>query len=497
LEFVVQKHDASHLHYDFRLELGGVLKSWAVPKGPSLDPAAKRLAVRTEDHPIEYLDFEGVIPAGEYGGGDVIVWDRGTWELHGADDAAAAVAAGELHADMHGEKLVGRLVLVRRGRGDPGSGKEQWLLFHKRDEFAVDGWDAEEHPASVRSGRTNDEVAADPDALWDSAAPAAEAERVLRPAGATADELAALDELGAKGTWEVGGRQLRLTTLDKVLAPGRDGEPPVTKRDLIRYHAAAAPLLLPHLAGRPVNLHRYPDGVDAKGFWHKAVPTHAPAWIHRWRKEDAEPGEAEEYFVADEVATLAWLANFGAIELHPWTSRIDDVTRPTYALFDLDPGTSTSWDDLLVLARLHRTALEHLGVVSFPKVTGRRGIQIWVPIVAECSFEQTTAWVEEVSRAVGAVVPDLVSWKWEKAARGGRARLDYTQNAQNKTLVVPYGARPAPGLPVSAPIRWDELDDPDLRPDRWSIGTILDRVAEVGDLFAEAPRTHQRLPGLD
>jgi bifunctional non-homologous end joining protein LigD len=495
--FVVQRHRARRLHYDLRFEIDGVLVSFAVPKGPSLDPAAKRLAVRTEDHPIEYLDFEGVIPAGEYGGGDVIVWDRGTWGLHGADDAAAAVAAGELHAEMHGDKLVGRLVLVRRGRGDRGSGKEQWLLFHKRDEFAVDGWDPEEHPASVRSGRTNDEVAADPEAMWDSVAPAAEAERVLRPAGATADELAALDDLGAKGTWELGGRQLRLTNLDKVLAPGLDGEPPITTRDLGRYHAAAAPLLLPHLAGRPVNLHRYPDGVGAKGFWHKAVPAHAPDWIHRWHKEDAEPGEAEHYFVADEVATLAWLANFGAIELHPWTSRVDEPTRPTYALFDLDPGTSTSWEDLLVLARLHRTALEHLDVVSFPKVTGRRGIQIWVPIVPECTFEQTTAWIEQVSRSVGAVVPELVSWRWEKAARRGLARLDYTQNAQNKTLVVPYGARPAPGLPVSAPIRWDELEDPDLRPDRWTIRTILDRVAEVGDLFAEAPRTRQRLPGLD
>src|SRR6202046_3920522 len=133
--FVVQRHRARRLHYDLRFEIGGVLVSWAVPKGPTLDPNVKRTAIHVEDHPIEYLDFEGVIPSGQYGGGDVIVWDNGTWEPHATDDPAAAVAAGELHADMHGHKLRGRLILVRRG--SERSGQEQWLLLHKHDEYAV------------------------------------------------------------------------------------------------------------------------------------------------------------------------------------------------------------------------------------------------------------------------------------------------------------------------------------------------------------------------
>src|SRR6267154_5971390 len=123
--FVVQKHRATQLHYDFRLEADGVLKSWAVPKGPPMDAKVKRLAMRVEDHPVDDADFEGVIPGGEYGGGDVIVWDRGTWELHAADDARAAVEAGEIHVDLHGEKLRGRVVLVRTG--EPSAKKEQWL----------------------------------------------------------------------------------------------------------------------------------------------------------------------------------------------------------------------------------------------------------------------------------------------------------------------------------------------------------------------------------
>src|SRR5215213_7750827 len=134
--FVVQRHRATRLHYDFRLQVDGVLVSWAVPKGPTLDPAVRRLAVHVEDHPIEYELFEGVIPAGEYGGGDVIVWDRGTWEPHGTKDPAQSVRDGELHLDLAGERLRGRFALVRRGGGSAGGGKEQWLLVHKHDDFA-------------------------------------------------------------------------------------------------------------------------------------------------------------------------------------------------------------------------------------------------------------------------------------------------------------------------------------------------------------------------
>src|SRR4051794_4354131 len=158
--FVVQRHRARRLHYDLRLELNGVLVSWAVPKGPSLDPAARLLAVHVEDHPIEYADFEGVIPSGEYGGGDVIVWDRGTW-APGSDDPADAIKRGELHFDLFGEKLRGRFLLLRRDRDGGGAGKDQWLLLHKKDEFAEPGWSPEDHLESVKSGRTNDEVAAD------------------------------------------------------------------------------------------------------------------------------------------------------------------------------------------------------------------------------------------------------------------------------------------------------------------------------------------------
>jgi bifunctional non-homologous end joining protein LigD len=339
----------------------------------------------------------------------------------------------------------------------------------------------------VKSGRTNDEVKAAPAASWSSAA---------IWSAPTPDELDTLDALGVSGRWRLGEHTLRLTNLDKVLFPARRPHRALTKRDLIRHYATMAPVMLPYLVERPVNMRRYPDGIDRPGFWHKAAPSHAPQWIQRWRNTEADPGETQVYVVIDSPAALAWAANFGAIELHPWTSTTRDPHRPTWALFDIDPGEGSSFDDVLVLARLHRTALEHLGVRGMPKVTGKRGVQIWVPVGDRYTFDDTRAWVESVSRAVGSTVPELVSWEWEVSKRGGRVRLDYTQNAINKTLVAPFSVRPAPGGPVSVPITWDELDDPDLRPDRWTIRTIGERLAVAGDPLAPLIGVQQRLPRL-
>ncbi|HET7677040.1 MAG TPA: DNA ligase D [Candidatus Limnocylindrales bacterium] len=866
--FVVQRHRATRLHYDFRLEIDGVLMSWAVPKGPSLDPAQKRMAVHVEDHPIEYFDFEGTIPRGQYGAGDVIVWDWGTFEPEETDDAGAAVRAGELKFRLRGEKLSGRWTLVRTRRRDED--KEQWLLIKKRDETARADWDAEDHPRSVKSGRTNDEVKAGAPAVWDPTAPATQAaidlagakeaplpdfvppmkatlvrapfsdpdwlfelkwdgyrveavvgggkvrlwtrnrqdaaryfpdlagppawiaareaivdgevvaldeqgrpsfsllqertgiriggagaaapsrretgrtrgdiplrylvfdllhldgrsllevpleerKRLLRsvlrehplvvyashvetdgeaffgaaaerglegmvakhrrsryepgrrssswlkvkarreqelvvvgwepgkgrhkdlgsllvgvhdeegrlvfaggvgsgidtrtrrefierltaiardappvanpprlktarwvepriviraefsdwttdgqvrqaaykglelgkeprsvtreqavdteratataerraappagkrtaapkhtarpkrraspkrtaapltaPAGATPEELAALDAIRREGDWRVGQRTLHLTNLDKVLFPD-DG---ITKRDVIRYLVTVAPAMLPHLEGRALNLHRFPDGITKAGFWQKEVRSHTPDWIERVFIAGSSPRESHDYLLASEAATLAWLGNEASFEIHPWTSRAVAPERPTFALIDIDPGERSTFADVLVLARLYRTALEHLGTTGLPKVTGKRGLQVWIPVEPRYSFRETAAWVEGLSRAVGSLAPELVSWEWEKGRRKGLIRLDYTQNALNKTLVAPYAVRPAAGAPVSAPIEWAELDDPELRPDRWTIVTMPDRLAEKGDLFAPAQQLQQVLPPL-
>ncbi len=852
--FVVQRHRATRLHYDLRLEIEGVLVSWAVPRGPTLDPDQKRLAQRTEDHPIEYLSFEDRIPEGQYGAGDMIVWDWGTFEPEETDDPGAAVRAGELKFRLAGERLRGRFTIVQTGgrrdaygqSSDPG----QWLLTHKRDDASIAGWDAESIPTSVRSGRTNQELAEglaprfvieppsvepapdlaaavpaplpafiapmlatsveagfdDPAWLfeikWDgyrveavvadgevrlwtrnrtdaaayfpdlarrpdwiaareavvdgevvaldgqgrpsfsllqdrtglrglevatgrrsgeasrpsveeravipiaylafdllhfdgqslmqvplesrkrllrsvlrphplvryashvvgegrafldaaagqglegmvakrrtgvyqpghrsrdwlkvklrreqevviagwlpgqassaelgslilgvqhegrlrhvgqvgsglderdrrallsalvplrrdsspfeSVPPLADARwvdphlvvrvefsewttdgvlrqasykglepdrdaaqvrreealplaRLLGDAGPTgappfpaepslaaaAEELAALDQMGPAGVWSVAGHELRLTNLDKVLFPASEAHPALTKRDLVRYYTTIGPTLVPHLRGRALNLQRFPDGTDRPGFWQKDLPSHTPGWVQRWSWTSSEG--PKDYVVVDRVATLAWLAQEGAVELHPWTAPTRAPDRPSFALIDIDPGTATTFDEVIILARLFRTALAHLQLTGCPKVTGKRGLQVWIPIRPVYTFDQTRDWVESLSRAVGGLVPDLVSWEWSKADRGGRARLDFTQNAPIRTLVAPYAVRPAPGAPVSAPITWDELEDPLLAPDRWTITSMPDRVASVGDLFAGAIQLEQDLPSL-
>ena len=853
--FVVGRHRATRLHYDLRLEIGGVLVSWAVPKGPTLDPDERRMAIHVEDHPLDYFDFEDVIPRGEYGAGDAIVWDWGTFEPEAPTlEPARAIVDGELKFRLNGQKLRGQFTIVRTERPPDGGDSEAWLLIHKKDPDAVAGWNAEDHLASVKTGRTNVEVAEglapkfaaepptaeppidlsraveapmpgfiepmlatlatdpfdDPDWLYeikwdgyrveavvrggivkmhtrngndaatyfpkllsppdwidaeeaivdgevvaldeagrpdfgllqerigityeggtarkrtagsdpagDGARPAplvyqafdllyldgwsllkvplverkqllrrvlrehprvryaahiegagraflkaAEAqglegvvakhrrstyepnrrsstwlklkirpeqefvvagylpgegnakdlgavlvgyyddtllryagrvgsgfdtrtrrelrtaldgmvrddpafdpaperkgdlraavwtepklviraafsnwtregvirqpsfkgfepgreptsvskERAVRtseaeqraesevgesgaggsgpmstadssdhaspkpksatsamhrlaspggtaprakpeiaaapittttasPAGAapiaattatraiepaTAEELAALDTLGKEGLWSVGGFEQKLTNLDKVLfppAPDRPDAPPITKRELIRYFVRIAPTLLPHLHDRALNVQRFPDGVGGPSFWQKQLPPTAPAWLTRWRETGVEDHRAPNiHLIADRVATLAFLGNQAAFEFHPWTSRIDRPWEPTFALIDIDPGDKTTWEETLVLARLFRTALAHLGVTGLPKTTGKRGIQVWIPIERRYTYQETSAWVEQISRAVGAIVPDLVSWEWSKAdrAREGPTRL--------------------------------------------------------------------------
>jgi bifunctional non-homologous end joining protein LigD len=321
----------------------------------------------------------------------------------------------------------------------------------------------------------------------------AAAEDAPERGGATAGEFEALAALpGSGGLWTVGGRTLKLSNLDKLIWP-EDG---ITKRELIHYYVSVAPVLIPYLAGRALTLQRYPDGIAKSGFWQKQVPGHAPDWIDCWAWESRSTRERVDYMVLDSVAALAWIANEAAVDVHPSTFLVEAPQTPTWALVDVDPGPTTRWDDVVLLARLYRTALEHLGVAGFPKVTGQRGIQVWIPVAHRYTFDQTRDWVAALSRTIASTAPGMVSWEWRKSDRGGLARLDYTQNAWNKTLVAPYSVRPARHAPVSAPIDWDELEDPELRPDRWTMATMRARLDERGDLFAPALDLAQELPRL-
>ncbi len=319
------------------------------------------------------------------------------------------------------------------------------------------------------------------------------------PHRATADELAALDALTGDGSWDLDGRAIALRHLDKVLFPATASTKAVTKRDLVRYYATAGAAAVPFLRDRPVNVQRFPNGVTAAGFWQKQLPGHAPPWVRRWTNPGAKPGDSEVYAVVDDTPTLVWLGTQGVLELNGWTSTAAAPDAPTWALIDIDPGPETAWAEVLLLAQLFRRALDQLDVRAAAKTTGQRGLQVWVPVADGTSFDHTRAWVERLSRLVAAVVPDLVSWRWHVDQRRGRARLDYTQNARNRTLVTPWSPRPRPGAPVSVPVPWDLVDaaaEAGGAPLQFTVADLLAGGAPAVDPLTPLIGLQQTLPDL-
>ncbi|MDQ6847635.1 MAG: DNA ligase D [Candidatus Dormibacteraeota bacterium] len=302
-----------------------------------------------------------------------------------------------------------------------------------------------------------------------------------------------LEQLGAladSDALQVEGTRVRVTHLNKVMWP----DDQLTKRDLIAHYIRVAPVLLPYLRDRPLSMQMFPDGIDGNHFWRKDKPSHAPKWIESWTYHGEK---TKEYIVVNDLATLIWVANAASIDLHPWHSRVDAPQQPDWAVFDLDPAEGATFESVITIARLTGVALDHYGLHSVLKTTGQTGLQIYVPIRRGPDYGAVRGWVEGVARAIGRIVPELVSWEWSVKARTGRVRIDYTQNIINKTLNAPYTVRAVPRAPVSAPITWAELDDPALRPDRWTVRTIGERLAEFGDLFAGALGGDQVLPPLD
>jgi bifunctional non-homologous end joining protein LigD len=861
--FVVQKHWATRLHYDFRLEMDGVLVSWAIPKGPTLNPAEKRLAAHVEDHPVSYYDFEGTIPKGEYGGGTVMIWDWGSFELE-ESTPAESLKRGEVKFRLKGVRLCGRYALVRT------RSEKDWLLIKKKDECADPNFNIETFITSVKTGRTKEEIEQGKDAVWSSRreegqgglinlanaekgpmpkslepmkaqlyekpfdderwlfeikwdgirlvsfiedgqvrlqtragrtvddeypqlqgisqlvrarqaildgeivaldeegrpsfqllqnrgkeshpmqyvvfdivyldgqrlfkVPLEDRKRLLRdvlrdspplkfsehvlgegtaffraakekrlegivaklrdspyqpgvrssawlkikailqqevviggftaprnsrkyfgalivgvyedgkfvytghvgggfdertlaelyklmkplivksppfsgppphanekptwvrpklvvevkfsewtrdgvmrqpvflglrddvdprevrrelpvatgretasatrapvsakksvkvarktstrvaPAslaaprkttaaeipdtplsraaakiakqlgtkirGATASELEALDAIKKEGNWEIGGRSVHLTNLDKQLFP----EDRYSKRDLIRYYVQVAPVMIPHYKDRPLSMNPHPDGIHGKSYWVKDKPDYAPEWIPTFRYQDQK--SLKDWILIEEVATLAWLANHAVIDMHPWYSRVDKPEYPDWSVVDLDPAEGATFKDVIAVAKVVKSALDHLKLKAVLKTTGQSGLHVYIPIERRYTLDESRNFVAKLAHMIAELMPDKVTEIWEVKRRTGKIRIDYTQNVINKTLAGPYSVRPALRAPVSTPIAWKELDDPKLRPDRWTIMTLGDRLLEVGDLFHDALTVRQRLPAI-
>ncbi|MBY0230833.1 MAG: non-homologous end-joining DNA ligase [Gemmataceae bacterium] len=435
--FVVQEHHATRLHYDFRLEADGVLKSWAVTSEPSLDPSVKRLAVRVEDHPHAYAEFEGTIPEGSYGAGQVSIWDRGTFEnLDPARSIAAGIEAGKLSFALKGGKLRGRFSLVRmRGK----SKRESWLLIKARDRHA--------RPASASQypGR-----------------------KPSRPAARQRAEVRAPPRRAEARSPE----KVEITNPGKVLYP----EAGITKDDVAAYYREVAPLLLPFLKGRPVSLERLPDGLGEgrPHFWQKNTPASYPAWIPRASLE-TEGGKPVDYALVEDEAALLYLVNQGTLTLHPWLSRLDDLDRPDFVLFDLDPGTAP-FADVVAVAKAVKAALDGEGSETFVKTSGKTGLHVLAPWKRAGGFDEARAWAAGVAGRVAGAMPDRATVDIRKAKRRGRVYIDVMQNARGHHAVPPYVLRAVPGATVSTPLAWKEVTEK-LDPGAFTLGKALARFA--------------------
>ena len=295
---------------------------------------------------------------------------------------------------------------------------------------------------------------------------------------------------------EVGGRRLKLTNLEKVLYPATG----FTKGQVIDYYARIAPVLVPHLAGKPLTLKRYPSGVDQEYFFEKNATKHRPDWVQTapiW----SEGNQREiNYILANDLATIVWLANLAAIELHPSLSLAEDIESPRTMVFDLDPGPPANIVQCCQVGLWLRAIFEHFKLESFPKTSGSKGLQIYVPLNTKTSYDETKPFAHALARLLENEHRDLVVSDMKKAIRTGKVLVDWSQNDEHKTTISVYSLRARERPTVSTPVSWEEVERTLAKKDAsllvFEAPKVLQRVEKMGDLFAPLLKLKQKLPKL-
>ncbi len=293
---------------------------------------------------------------------------------------------------------------------------------------------------------------------------------------------------------DIDGRRLSLSNLDKVFYP----ETGFTKGQVIDYYTRVAPVLLGHLRGRALTLKRYPDGVTGPYFYEKQCPRHRPDWVAVAPVWSRHNSRTIEYCLADDLATLVWLANLADLELHTSLALVTDVTAPTVVAFDLDPGPPATIVECAAVALRVREAFEHLGLEAFPKTSGSKGMQVYVPLNTPATYAQTKPFAHGIAQVLERRHPELVVSDMRKSLRKGKVLVDWSQNDEHKTTVNVYSMRARERPTVSTPLRWEEVEgvletrDPEAL--AFTSDLVLARVAEYGDLFGPVVELEQELP---
>ena len=295
---------------------------------------------------------------------------------------------------------------------------------------------------------------------------------------------------------EVEGRKLKLTNLEKILYPAAG----FTKGQVVDYYVRIAPVLIPHLAGRPLTMKRYPEGVNAEFFFEKNAPKHRPDWVKTTPVWSEGNNRTMDYILANDLPTLVWIANLASIELHPSLSLGTDIETPTMIVFDLDPGPPANIVQCCQVGLWVRDIFEHFGLRSFAKTSGSKGLQIYIPLNTKTSYNQTKPFAHAIARLLEQEHPDLVVSDMKKAVRTNKVFVDWSQNDQHKTTISVYSLRAREKPTVSTPVRWEEVEQALKKKDAdllvFEAKDVLARVKKMGDLFEPVQKLKQKLPEL-
>ena len=482
LTFVVQRHDASHLHYDFRLEMEGVLKSWAIPKGPSMLAGERRLAIMVEDHPLPYGAFYGEIPAGNYGAGTVEIWDEGAYmpleeKGEAEENLLDQLDKGNIKIVMNGHYLKGGFALIRI----TGKEKEnEWLLIKKKDEYALTSFNIDElqsvkstnkEPLSVTEdeGVQLEQIKKDQDMKEDFPTE----EVVNESKNHISEKKVKVEEM-----MTIGGKKVKCTNLTKVYWP----EEGYTKGDLISYYLSISKYILPYLKNRPQSLNRHPNGIKGKNFYQKDMDvSQLPSWIKTVKVYSKSNEELIDYMVCNDAATLIYMANLGCIEINPWHSTYLAPDEPTYIMLDLDPG-DIPFTEVVNTALMIKEICDKINIPAYCKTSGAAGLHIYIPLAAKYSYSDARTFAQLIATITNDRLPTITSIERSLEKRKNKVYIDYMQNSKSQTIASAYSVRPRAMATVSTPLDWKEVNH-QLTPQMFTIQNLPERLNTVGDLW--------------
>jgi bifunctional non-homologous end joining protein LigD len=420
-KFVIQKHKARRLHYDFRIEDEGVLKSWAVPKEPSMSKKDKRLAVHVEDHPLDYGNFEGIIAKGNYGAGSVEIWDKGyfvnmTIKDGKVEPLAKWIKEGHFLVWLKGDRLRGGFAFQRLKKDDD----KNWLLIKMNDEEALEN---------------------------------------------------KKDEEGIVKTLNVKDKEIEITNSNKEIFAN------ITKGNFVEYYKFIAPIMLKHVENRPISMFRFPHGLRQEGFFQKHVPDYFPKWMKR--VEVTRKGKKIKYIMANDEPSIVYLATQVIIP-HIWPSRHDKIEYPDKMIFDLDPQVPDFGKTQQVALDV-RKFLDQLGMPSFIMTSGNKGYHIAVPTDRTTKQEEVKAFAGKIASVLANHYSETITDEMRIEKREDKVFIDTYRNSVTHTAVAPYSVRASLRGGIACPIGWDEVKK--IRPHDFTLDNIEERIKKKDDIW--------------